>query len=49
MTMAARAYGGATRHCDAATEKPKFSVRIMGKKYAKAYVTVVVLKKIYSG
>jgi hypothetical protein len=49
MTIAANAYGGATRHCDAPTEKPMFSVRMIGKKYARAYVTVVVLKKIYDG
>jgi hypothetical protein len=48
ITIAARPYGGATRHCDWATLKPKFSVRIIGKKYARAYVTVVVLKKIYA-
>jgi hypothetical protein len=47
MTIAANAYGGATRHCEAPTEKPMFSVRMIGKKYARAYVTVVVLKKIY--
>jgi hypothetical protein len=46
MTIAASAYGGATKHCDAPTEKPMFSVRMMGRKYASAYVTVVVLKKI---
>jgi hypothetical protein len=47
ITIAASAYGGATRHCDAPTEKPMFSVRIIGRKYARAYVTVVVLKKIW--
>jgi hypothetical protein len=47
MMIAAKAYGGATKHCDAPTEKPMFSVRMMGKKYARAYVTVVVLKKIW--
>jgi hypothetical protein len=28
--------------------KPMFPVRMMGRKYASAYVTVVVLKKIYN-
>ena len=46
ITIAANAYGGATRHCDAPIEKPMFSVRMMGRKYARAYVTVVVLKNI---
>jgi hypothetical protein len=46
ITIAAKAYGGATRHCAAPTEKPMLPLRMMGKKYARAYVTVVVLKKI---
>lgn len=36
MTIAAKAYGGATRHCDSPTEKPMFSVRMIGRKYARA-------------
>jgi hypothetical protein len=42
MRMAARPYGGATRHWETPTEKPIPSWRIRGRKKAKAYVTVVV-------
>ena len=32
----AKAYGGATKHCEAPIENPIFSWRMMGKKYAMA-------------
>jgi hypothetical protein len=35
MIIPAKAYGGATRHCEAPTENPKFVLRIMGRKYAR--------------
>jgi hypothetical protein len=46
MTRPAKAYGGATRHCEAPTENPRLVLRIIGRKYAREYVMVVVLKKI---
>jgi hypothetical protein len=36
------------KHWEAAMENFMFTFRMMGKKYAKAYVTVVVLKNIYA-
>lgn len=46
MQMPAKKYGGATRHCEAPIEKPIPSRRMTGKKYAIAYVHVVMQKKI---
>lgn len=42
ITIPAKAYGGAPRHSDSPTLKPIPSVRMIGRKYAMAYVTVVV-------
>ena len=46
MQMPAKKYGGATRHCDAPMEKPIPSLKMTGRKYAIAYVQVVMQKKI---
>jgi hypothetical protein len=42
MRIAANTYGGATKHWDAATLNPMLSLKMMGKKKANEYVTVVV-------
>lgn len=41
MSMTAMTYGGAPRDCEAANPKPRVSFRMMGRKKANEYVTVV--------
>lgn len=41
MYKQATKYGGATRHCEAASEKPMLSRRMRGRKYATPYVMAV--------